>query len=154
MKIPRWIKEAYRGTDVHWSRTQTQIYQMLNDLGIYDIRFTNIKYQFALEFLVTMKDGDKPRAVRILSPIRDVGESENKRTRELNIVHRMLLAHLKAKFLAVGRGLTELEQEFMAHLVIVDANGNSRTMGEALLPQYTKQIETGKPQNFLLGDGK
>jgi hypothetical protein len=59
------IKNAYRGTDVHWSKSQTEIYKMLNELGIYDIRFTNLKDKFVLEFLVTLVQGEKPRAVRI-----------------------------------------------------------------------------------------
>lgn len=43
----------------------------------------------------------------------------------------------------------------MAHLIITDKNGNSRTMGEALLPQYRDSIESGENKEFkLLGDGK
>lgn len=152
---PNWIKNAYKGTDVHWSKSQTQIYKMLNELGIYDVRFTNVKDRFVLEFLVTLAEGEKPRAVRIVSPVKYTGDDEAKRTRELNITHRMLVAHIKAKFVAIGRGLTEFEQEFMAHLVITDSHGNSRTMGEALLPQYKESIESGENKEFrLLGDGK
>lgn len=153
MKSPSWIKNAYRGTDVNWTRSQGEIYKMLNELGIYDIRFTNLKEKFCLEFLVTIDDG-KPRAIRIISPLKYTGDDENKRTRELNITHRMLLAHIKAKFVAIGRGLTEFEQEFMAHLLITDKSGNSRTMGEALLPQYRDSIESGENKDFkLLGNG-
>ena len=98
---------------------------MLNELGIFDIRFTNLKDKFVLKFLVTLEDGQKPRAVRISSPLQTITDNEAKRTKELNITHRMLVAHIKAKFLAIGRGLTQFEQEFMAHLVITDAAGNS-----------------------------
>ncbi|WP_395019783.1 hypothetical protein [Dongia sp.] len=143
MKLPNWIKNAYKGTDVHWSRSQTEIYRMLNELGIYDIRFTNLKDKFLLEFLVQLDQGEKPRAVRITSPIMHQESTEEKRTKQLNIVHRMLVAHLKAKFVAIGRGLTEFEQEFMAHLVITDKAGNSTTIGEAMLPQYRGNLENG-----------
>ncbi|SRR6266436_888214 len=153
MKQPDWIKRAYTGTDVHWSKSQGHIHQMLNQLGIFDVRFTNVKDRFMLEFLVQLEDGGKPRAVRIVSPLKDTGDSEERRTKELNIVHRMLVAHIKSKFVAIGRGLTEFEQEFMAHLVITDKNGNSRTMGEALLPQYRESIETGKNQEFKMLPG-
>jgi len=153
MKLPNWIKNAYRGTDVHWSKSQTEIYKMLNELGIYDIRFTNLKDKFVLEFLVTLVEGEKPRAVRISSPLHIVTNDEKKRTKELNITHRMLVAHIKAKFLAIGRGLTEFEQEFMAHLLITDKSGNSRTIGEALLPQYRDNMENGENKPFMLGDG-
>lgn len=154
MKSPKWIKNAYNGTDVHWAKSQSQIYKMLNELGIYDIRFTNLKDKFALEFLIQISQDEKPRAVRIVSPLKYSGDDENKRTKELNITHRILLAHIKAKFVAIGCGLTEFEQEFMAHLLITDKSGNSRTMGEALLPQYRQSIESGENKDFkLLGDG-
>jgi hypothetical protein len=154
MRMPSWIKNAYKGTDVNWSRSQSEIYRMLNELGIFEIRFTNLKDRFALEFLVQLDQGTKPRAVRIVSPLKYDGDSEEKRTKELNITHRLLLAHIKAKFVAIGRGLTEFEEEFMAHLLITDKSGNSRTMGEALLPQYRNNIESGENKDFrLLSDG-
>lgn len=153
MKNPNWIKNAYKSTDVHWSRSQTIIHKMLNELGVYDVRFTNLRERFALEFLITLDEG-KPRAVRIVVPILYRGDDEAKREKELNMLHRILVAHLKAKFIAIGRGLTEFEQEFMSHLVITDKFGNSKTMGEALLPQYKENLESGENKDFrLLGDG-
>ena len=95
----------------------------------------------------------QPRAVRISSPLQTITDNEAKRTKELNITHRMLVAHIKAKFLAIGRGLTEFGQEFMAHLVITDAAGNSRTIGDALLPQYRDNIDNGSNKPFMLGEG-
>ena len=91
--------------------------------------------------------------MRINSPLQTITDNEAKRTKELNITHRMLVAHIKAKFLAIGRGLTEFEQEFMAHLVITDAAGNSRTIGDALLPQYRDNIDNGSNKPFMLGEG-
>ena len=71
------------------------------------------------------------------------------------MIHRVLLNHLKAKFVAVAKGLTEFETEFMAHLVIMDKNGKSRTMGDALLPEYRRSVEEGKGGDFkLLTDDK
>ena len=155
MKKPAWVKNAYKGTVVNWAKSQAQIYRMLGDLGIYEIRFTNLRNKFALEFLVTTEEGQKPRAVRIVVPLQYDGDNDDKRQKELNIVHRVLLNHLKAKFVAITQGLTEFEQEFMAHLVISDKEGNSRTMGEMLLPEYKKQIEEGRHGDFkLLGPGE
>ena len=71
----------------------------------------------------------------------------------MNIIHRILLNHLKAKFVAIGNGLTEFEQEFMSHLVITDKHGKSTTMGEMLLPQYEKNLADKTIPKFLLGDG-
>lgn len=153
MKTPNWIQNAYRTTDVNWAKSQTVIHKMLNELGVFDVRFTNIKDRFALEFLITLEEG-KPRAVRIVVPMMYKGDDENKRQKELNTLHRILVAHLKAKFIAIGRGLTEFEEEFMSHLVITDKFGNSKTMGEALLPQYRENIDNGENKDFkLLGNG-
>lgn len=150
MKTPNWAKKAYTGTKVNWAKSQTQLYKMLGELGIYEIRFTNLKNKFALEFLVHLAEGKKPRAVRIVIPIQYNGDNEDKRTKELNIIHRVLLNHLKAKFVAINSGLTEFEQEFMAHLLITDKNGNSTTIGEMMLPQYRKAIESGSGKDFKL----
>ncbi len=156
MKTPNWLKKAYKTTEVPWARTQAEIYKMLGDLGIYEIRFTNMRNKFAIEFLVTVKDEEKPRAIRIIIPLKNQdAENENRRTSELNIIHRVLLNHLKAKFVAIHMGLTEFEQEFMAHLIITDSKGNSTTIGERLLPEYKQNLEDGKGGDFkLLGEGK
>src|SRR3990167_5165183 len=139
MKKANWAKGAYRDTDIHWSKSQGKIHQMLGDLGIYEIRFTNLKDKFVLEFLAQVNENEKPRAVRIGLPLQNNTDDERKRERELNIVHRILFNHLKAKFVSIQCGLMEFEQEFMAHLVIQDGKGNSRTMGEMLLPEYKKR---------------
>lgn len=148
------MRDAYKETEVHWSKTQAQIYKMLGELGIYQIRFTNLPDKFALEFLVEIANDIKPRAVRIVVPLKNTLADEKKREKEMNTVHRILLHHLKAKFVAIGSGLTEFEQEFMAHLVITDAHGRDSTLGEQLLPQYRRQVESGETQDFkLLGGG-
>lgn len=154
MKQPNWIKNAYKSTSINWAKSQAEIYKKLGELGIYEIRFTNVRSKFVLEFLVRLEEGAKPRAIRLIVPIDYLGEDEKRRERELNITHRVLLNHLKAKFVAIGMGLTEFEEEFMAHLIITDKAGNSRTMGEHLLPKYKKSIESGESADFkLLGDG-
>jgi len=104
---------------------------------------------------VQIIEEEKPRAVRIVVPIKYIGDDDKKREKELNIVHRILFNHLKAKFIAIQTGLTEFEQEFMAHLLITDNKGNSRTIGETLLPQYKKIIDEGQGGDFkLLPDPK
>ena len=150
MKQPNWIKRAYKKTEINWVKSQAQIYKMLGDLGIYEIRFTNIKDRFALEFLVELKEDQKPRAVRMIIPIYDSEGDDKKREKELNRVHRILFHHLKAKFIAIQLGLTEFEEEFLAHLVIMDNRGNSKTIGENILPEYKKAIELGKGDIKLL----
>lgn len=154
MKEPSWIKHACQTTSVNWTHSQSEIYKKLGELGIYEIRFTNLRDKFALEFLVQLRPDEKPRALRLIVPLKYAGDNEERRTKELNMIHRVLLNHLKVKFVAVAKGLTESETEFMAHLVIMDKNGNSRTRGDALLPEYRRSTEEGKGGDFkLLSDG-
>ena len=153
MKQLNWAGKAYKTTGVHWTRSQSQIYKMLGELGIYEIRFTNLKDKFALEFLVRLEEGLKPRAVRIVVPLKHRGGDDKKREKELNIIHRVLVNHLKSKFVSIQSGLTEFEEEFMAHLLVTDSQGNSTTIGQAMLPQYRHSIESGENKDFKLLPG-
>lgn len=147
--------KAYKNTKVNWARTQTGIVKLLNLRGIYQTRFTNLEDKFAIEFLADVKENEKPVGVRILVPIQYKGEDEKKRGQELNILHRVLFYHLKAKFTAIDSGLTEFMEEFMPHLIIMDKNGNSTTLGQTILPQYKNSLESGKQKEFkLLPDPK
>jgi hypothetical protein len=154
MKKVSWIENAYKSTDVHWAKSQTKIMEMLNQVGITQIRFTAMDDRFILEFMAQLDERSIPKAVRIIVPLRTLPTDEpSKRNKELNIIYRILLNHLKAKFIAVGNGITEFEQEFMSHLVITDKTGRSTTMGEALLPQYTQNLADGTMPQFRLGEG-
>jgi hypothetical protein len=142
--------KAYRGTKVAWAKTQTKIVKLLNSKKIFETRFTNLQDKFVLEFRATNEA--KPIAIRIIVPLK-TQSTENKQQQELNIMHRVLFHHIKAKFIAIECGLTEFMEEFMPHLIIMDKNGNSTTMGQTLLPQYKESLESGKQKPFLLGDG-
>lgn len=141
---------AYKGTNVNWAKSQTAIVKMLTSKGIYQTRFTNLEDKFAVEFLVNLPDQQKPVAVRILVPIKETGNNQKKREQELNRLHRVLFYHLKAKFVAIESGLTEFMEEFMPHLIVMDKNGNSTTIGTVLLPQYKKNLESGEQKDFKL----
>lgn len=155
MKTANWLKQAYKSTSVDWTKSQTQIMKMLGEVGIDQIRFTSLNDRFVLEFMAQLDDRSIPKAVRIIIPLKNtLAKDADKKTRELNITHRILLQHLKAKFVAIANGLTEFEQEFMSHLVITDKAGNTTTMGEMLLPQYQKNLEDKTTPNFLLGESK
>lgn len=154
MKQPNWVLNAYKTTGVYWGKTQADIMKMLEQLGINEVRFTSLPDRFILEFMAKANEKALPKAVRIITPLSTrPTDAPEKRNKELNIIHRILFNHLKAKFVAIGNGLTEFEQEFMSHLVITDKNGNSTTMGEALLPQYQQNLESGEVVQFRLGGG-
>lgn len=155
------MKKSYQGTKVNWAKSQTQIVKELNNRDIYESRFTNLADKFVLEFRVqeTKKiilgiGAAKGITVRIVVPFQ-ASTDPKKRENELNRLHRILLNHIKAKFVAIENGVTEFMEEFMPHLVIMNRQGDSTTMGQALLPQYKKSIESGEQKDFnLLGDGK
>lgn len=140
----------YRNTKVNWARSQAAILKLLNSRGIFQTRFTNLEHKFAVEFLAQIKENEKPVGVRILVPIQYKGEDEKKREQELNVLHRVLFYHLKAKFTAIESNLTEFMEEFMPHLIIMDKSGNSTTLGQAILPQYKESLESGKQKDFKL----
>lgn len=155
------MTKAYKGTSVNWAKSQAQIGKLLNSRGIYENRFTNLQDKFVLEFKVAESKKvlfrigvEKGIMVRIVIPFAQISD-DAKREKELNRLHRVLFHQLKAKFVFLEEGISEFMEEFMAHLVIIDKNGNSTTMGQALLPQYKKSIESGEQKPFnLLGDGK
>ncbi len=140
MKKANWIKNAYKTTSVYWAKSQSDIMKMLNAVGVEQIRFTSLPDRMVLEF-VLQEDDKIPMGVRIVTPLRTKAVDAERRNKELNITHRVLLNHLKAKFIAIGAGLTEFEQEFMAHLIVKGKDGRDTTIGESLLPQYHKHIE-------------
>ena len=133
--------KAYKKTKVAWAKTQTRIVKLLNDSKIWETRFK-------------ATNADQPIAVRIIVPL-TMQNTENKQQQELNQMHRVLFHHLKAKFTAIDCGLTEFMEEFMPHLIIMDKNGNSTTMGQTLLPQYKKSLDSGEQGEFkMLGSGE
>ena len=143
--------KAYKNTLIHWSKSQTGIVKLLTFRKIHESRFTNLEDRFALEFRVVENGISKPLAVRIVVPFQ-TSKDDKGREQELNRLHRVLFYHLKAKFVAIESGLTEFMEEFMPHLVIMDKQGNSTTMGQALLPQYKQGIESGEQKEFKLLD--
>ena len=155
------MSKSYEGTTVNWAKSQTQIVQLLNKQGIFESRFTNLEDKFVLEFRVVESKKlilgigtAKGVTVRIVVPFKKETD-QKRRERELSRLHRVLLNHIKAKFVAIENGVTEFMEEFMPHLVIMNLQGDSTTMGQALLPQYKKQLENGEQKEFnLLGDGK
>ena len=141
---------AYKSTKVNWAKSQTAIIKLLNQKRIYQTRFTNLEDKFAIEFLAQIDSSERPVGVRILVPLSYKGENEKQREQELNTLHRVLFYHLKAKFVAIESGLTEFMEEFMPHLIVMDKNGNSTTMGRTILPQYKDSLESGQQKEFKL----
>jgi len=56
---------------------------------------------------------------------------------------RALALVIKAKLEAAESGITEFEDEFLAHILIPDGSGDTMTAGEFLRPQIDAAYETG-----------
>lgn len=144
---------AYKNTKVNWAKSQGMIGKLLDSRGIQDVRFTFMqsKSQLICEFnYPTLLDKkDVVVGIRIVVPIPD----ETEQTK--NQIHRALFYYLKSKFEALDFGLVEFIQEFMAHIVISDKIGNTKTMYQAIIPQYTKGLITGNQGELkMLGSGQ
>lgn len=95
-----------------------------------------------VKFELAMPDPNDPKFVRtpgrglVRSPAqrREAWEqSVRQRSRALALV-------IKAKLEAVDTGITEFEEEFLAHIVLP----NGQTVGNWMLPQVAKAYETGQ----------
>lgn len=63
---------------------------------------------------------------------------------------RALALVIKAKLEAVEAGISEFEEEFLAHIVLPDG----QTVGQYMLPQVATVYETGRMPKLLPGSGR
>jgi hypothetical protein len=131
----------YEGTKVSYLKTQGEIAALLDKQAIQDTRFATLgsKKQIVLEFVRLTKfdnGGQGTVGVQIIVPNVDDKNRDQK--------YRMLFYWLKTKLEAVQFGVTSFMQEFFAHLVIVDSQGNMATMYDALAPGYVAALEDGR----------
>lgn len=66
--------------------------------------------------------------------------------------YRLLFYLLKYKLERVNAGLTSLEKEFFADLLITDKGGKTATLYELMIGGYQKYLTTGAPFSFLPGE--
>lgn len=148
--------KAYKNTSVNWSRSQSEIMNLLESRGAKDIRFTHISWETAeqgglvmerdtyalmIEFfrITTLEGGVGGKVpVRIIVP--NIPQNEKFR----NQAYRLVYWYLKSKFEAVETGLVEFEQEFLPHLMIKDKSGFVGTMWQFLKKPYEAMIGSGE----------
>lgn len=137
-------KAPYANTEVSIEQTQAEINRLLRTYGIVDTQWTTAWSigKVSLRFITEGKGGKKV-AFEISPP------SFSRERRSWNAKRgcmekitapnwpqslRMLLYYLKAKLEAVAYGLTEVEQEFLAEMVVLDAAGRETTVGKMVAP--------------------
>lgn len=100
-----------------------------------------IERQFvAIEF--KMKTGDAERRIRLEVPMPHESEVGTKAKAEAATRQRWraLVLVLKAKLEAVASGISTLEAEFLANVVMA----NGMTIGQAIMPRLTEAAATGR----------
>lgn len=141
---------AYKTTLVNWAKSQAQIGKLLDQCGIQDVRFTFMQSQRSIicEFnYPSILEGRSVNiGVRIITKLQDSKNEEQ----EKNRVHRILFNKLKSRFLEIQEGTEEFVKVFMADLVVFDKQGNSKTMGQMILPQYNKGLISGEQKEILM----
>lgn len=120
-------KRKFESTNIHWTRSQTQIIQFLQTEGIEQIRFTNMKEGVMLEFVAFAKEVNRPIPIRMKIPLPTDDD------REVNRIYRVFYWYLTNKFEAIRSGLVEeITKEFLPFIAFKTKNGVDTTLYEAL----------------------
>lgn len=147
--------KSYRGTSIHWGRTQSDIMKLLNKYDIQDIQFTTVsagttkKSGLVMEegtiaiLLTFQKEEELSSGVHGMVPVRILIPSIEDDDRSMNQAYRLLFWYLKSKFEAIETGLVEFAEEFMPHLQIADKGGVGR-LWDRFKGGYYKALGSGQ----------
>ena len=143
--------KAYAGTEVLVSKTTEDIRKLLVRYGAKGMQLTevfsppslNLRFQVAIEY-------EAVTALATVSMLIPTGEAEAKTERQADQYRRQaaraLFFYLKTQLEAVDFGLVKLEEAFLAHFEIPDANGYTTTVGRFILPHFVKESARAVPQ--------
>lgn len=146
----RKTKAPYRATEVPPERTKGEINRLLRDFGADGVSWSEIWSQnkAQLQFILEV-DQDKRILVR-LEPPAFLGkhrsyDSRTGRSSEIDAPnwaqsYRLLKAYMKAKLESIAWGLRDVEEEFLADMVVRDKQGRETTVREI----YNQQLATGE----------
>ena len=148
-------KKPYAGTAVSVDQSKAHVSKLLREYGAEGVAWTdNFQTgQVQLRFVVRREDGRAtafqitPAAFKEKHSTWDSTKGRTVTVEAPNWPRAMRLLHawLKSKLESIAFGLTEVEEEFLAQMVIRDATGRETTAGELVLPA----LETGRGQLAL-----
>lgn len=129
-------------TKVPIPRSQAEIQKILGKHNATAFAFAETKDKAMVQFEMSGK------RIKFLLPtfVQDRGSSEQVTAQKNRSRWRGLVLAIKAKLECVESGITTLEQEFMAHIVL--PNGN--TVGDVVLPEIENSYRE-KEMPLLLG---
>ena len=87
------------------------------------------------------------RFIRIALPPPDKDLTEDRQQQQMRQRWRVLLLTIKAKLEAVDSGISSIENEFLAHVMLP----NNQVVGDWLRPQIEKSYESGDLPKLLPG---
>lgn len=148
-------KPPYHGTEVPPERTKGEIERLLREFGADGVSWSEIWSQnkAQLQFILEV-ESDRRILVRLEPPpFLGKHKSYDPQTGKTNEIlapnwaqsYRLLKAYLKAKLESIAFGLRDVEEEFLADLVVRDKFGRERTVREV----YQEQLESGSLQLAL-----
>ena len=139
-----FAEKAYRYTKLDFVETQRRINEMLQDINITSIRYTQENDFYTVEFLVKLYENEGQRKVRINIPCdEEFGGNEKKNANRKNQLFRVLLYNLKNRFVSVANGLKEFDEEFLSDLVIMH-EGKEVRVGDIIAPKYRELLGSGQ----------
>jgi hypothetical protein len=137
-------KKPYAGTSVPIERSKGQITELLREYGAEGVAWTDNFQTGAvqLRFAVRRDDGRTtgyqitPAAFKEKHSSWDATRGRTVTVEAPNWPRAMRLLHawLKTKLESIAFGLTEVEEEFMAQMLVQDQYGHETTVGELVLP--------------------
>lgn len=137
-------RAPYAYSTVPIDRTKTAITKLLRDYGAEGVVWAdNLETgSVSLQFAITREDGlatgfrISPAAFKERHSTYDPMRGRNVVTELPNWPRamRLLYAWLKTKLESIAFGLTEVEEEFMAQMLVRDATGQEDTVGHLVLP--------------------
>ena len=156
-------KPPYANTEADPERTKGQISKLLRDYGINKSNWTE---DFELQrVMLTFETEAEIKGVkkRIVIQVEPPTFAKQRRTYDAKLGHtvkidlpnwaqsyRMLYHWLKAKIEAIAYGLTTVEQEFLAQVVVQLPSGETTTFGKLIVDPE----DTGRMLTFKSEEGK
>lgn len=153
--------KAYRGTDIHWSRSQAEIQKLLEKYGIDETRFTTLSHDTLAKAGFKTESDSVAMMIEFFKvtslasgvggkvPIKIIIPNIPNEDKYKNQAYRIVLWYLKTKFEAVETGLIEFEQEFLAHIALGKGNGVG-TMWQAFKEKIFPAIASGRQADISM----
>ena len=145
--MPRKEKKYAGETKVPVTRSRAEIEKLLVRYGATQFLsgWDATTAQHVIGFSVDTPEGVRQVRLRIPIPDRDDFRTDGGHEQEIRRVWRAMVLVVKAKLEAVASGISTLEREFMADIVLPDGS----VLGDWAAPQLASAYDSGKMPKLL-----